>query len=68
MHGFVTSCDVAGETVEHKEHHHEHHRKEHEQSHPAREGKFSWPIHPKWVAVLGFVLTVLVLLMWTFLT
>jgi hypothetical protein len=60
--------------MEHHAQHHEHHHKEHEhekqqeKEYERKEGaKSYWPFHPKWLGVLGIVLTVLVLLVWTFL-
>lgn len=56
--------------MNHQEQHHEHHRKEREEKKHAqhvheREKKFL-PFHPGWLLVAGAVLTVVALLVWTF--
>ncbi len=45
-------------------HHHKHHR---EEPHPTTGGERKLPFHPSWLYVAGFVLTIIVILVWTLL-
>jgi len=57
--------------MDHKEQHHQHHQKEREQEkkrkaeHEREEEKTALPIHPAWLFVIGAVLVLLALLIWT---
>jgi hypothetical protein len=56
--------------MDHKEQHHEHHRKEREQyihrrKARAAEKKARW-IHPAWYVILGVIVALIALLVWTF--
>lgn len=57
--------------MDHKEQHHLHHQKEREEK-KREEKEFErqqelkgWPIHPAWFVVLGIILTVLAIIVWT---
>lgn len=56
--------------MNHQEQHHEHHRKERErekhQGHVEAQQKRYLPFHPSWLLVIGAVLTIAALLVWTF--
>jgi hypothetical protein len=57
--------------MDHKQQHHEHHRKEREhekqeqKAYEARQEKNLLPFHRKWLVVLGIVLVVAAMLVWT---
>jgi hypothetical protein len=59
--------------MDHHEQHHQHHEKEreerikHEKEHERREEKQPWKIHPAWWVVMGVVLILVAVLIWTFL-
>jgi hypothetical protein len=60
--------------MDHKEKHHEHHKKEreeakrHHKAHTPDQGKkYPLPIHPTWLLVVGIVLILAAVLVWTFL-
>jgi len=59
--------DHHAEHHEHHEHEREHHKKEQEAHERAEEQKSSLPIHPAWFYGLGFIMVLLVVLVWTFL-
>lgn len=61
--------------MDHKQQHHEHHQHEREQHKKdkkrhqrAHDKQSSFPIHPMWLLVLGMVLALLAVLIWTFYT
>jgi hypothetical protein len=58
--------DHHAEQREHHEKEREHHKKE-QAAHERAEEKSTLPFHPAWLAVVGVVLTLLVVLVWTFL-
>jgi hypothetical protein len=58
--------------MDHKEQHHQHHEKVREQhkkekkEHEHQQEKSALPFHPAWLLVLGLVLVVTAILVWTF--
>lgn len=56
--------------MDHHQQHHEHHRKEREekkhQQKVHEEQKRFLPFHPSWLLVIGAILTVIALLVWSF--
>jgi hypothetical protein len=59
--------------MDHKEQHHEHHRHEREEHKKEKkehehqqEKKSGLPVHPLWLLVLGIILMLGVVLVWTF--
>ena len=58
--------------MDHKDQHHEHHRKEREEhkmeqrEHERTQEKSALPFHPAWLVVVGVVLTLAAVLVWTF--
>jgi len=59
--------------MDHKEQHHQHHEKEREheekehKAHERARGKRFVPFHPSWLIVGGIVITLIAVLVWTFL-
>jgi uncharacterized membrane protein len=60
------------DTMDHKEQHHQHHQKEREHEkklqklHEDEQEKNALPFHPIWLLVVGIVLTLAAVLIWTF--
>jgi hypothetical protein len=58
--------------MDHKEQHHQHHEKEREhkkkehKAHERASGKNWLPVHPAWLAIAGILLTLVAILVWTF--
>lgn len=58
--------------MDHQEQHHQHHEKEREhkkkehKAHERASGKKSLPVHPAWLAIAGILLTLIAILVWTF--
>jgi hypothetical protein len=61
-----------GALMDHKEQHHERHEKEREEhkkkqkQHEQEEAKSGLPFHPAWFVVLGVVMVLVAVLIWTF--
>ena len=57
--------------MDHHEQHHEHHKKEREEEQKAHKAyerqheKTALPFHPGWLVVIGFVLVLAAVLLWT---
>lgn len=58
--------------MDHKEQHHEHHRKEREEQkreqkeYERRHEQDRWPFHPAWLVLVGAVLVLVALAIWSF--
>lgn len=58
--------------MDHQEQHHQHHEKEREEKkkeqhqHETAEEKNGLPMHPAWFMVIGAVLIILVILVWSY--
>jgi hypothetical protein len=68
---FFTTDFSKGQPMDHQEQHHEQHRKEREhekqlrKEHEHQEEKSMLPMHPAWFMVLGGLLIIAVVLVWT---